>query len=171
MCSNMNIALKQSKAIEDFFEHPQEGTILTRILKEKIRLDPSSHVDTYEQGVKKARNTKFVFVEHDQTVIIKTSCDIYVTPYIVKSNMLGFAWAKNLPHGEFFEYFVNRLFDTGIMNKISRKYLIKPKADCTETRQFVSMGFTNIVSAFVLLVLASCSAVVIGLVECMVKRC
>ena len=83
--------------------------------------------------------------------------------------MIGFAWEKNLPHGEFFEYFIKKLVESGVMNKMARNYLSKPRSDCATSGEFVSMGFTNTISAFVMLLVASMAALAICLAECLLK--
>ena len=52
---------------------------------------------------------------------------------------------------------------------MSRQY-IKPRSDCGTSGEFISMGFTNIVSAFVMLLGASLAAVVFCVAEFLVKR-
>ena len=76
---------------------------------------------------------------------------------------------KNLPHGQFFTYFVNNLRENGVLEKLARKYILKPRSDCGTSGEFVSVGFTNTLSAFVMLIVASLVAIAVCVSECLVK--
>ena len=51
--------------------------------------------------LEKALKENYIYVEFDQPIyeLIQNSCDIYVIPHVVTSEMVAIAWRKNLPHG------------------------------------------------------------------------
>ena len=65
------------------------------------------------------------------------------------------SWSKHLPHRHFFDYFINKMKETGQMDRILKKWQAKPRSDCGGDGEFVSMGlclcfygFSNHLSSF-----------------------
>ena len=127
-------------------------------------------MDSYTQGLEKVLTEKYIYIEFDQPVydIIKNRCDIYVIPHIVTSEMICFAWGKNVPQGRFFEYFINQIKEKGVIERLERTYLTHPRFDCGMDG---SLGFTNTISAFTMLTVALVASLAVLGIEHLVKFC
>ena len=159
-------------AISNMFATANEGTLFRSIYEEKMKEDPSSFVDSTEEGLQKAKTEKYAFIWYDQSIyaLIKEKCEIYAIPSVVNAEMIGIVWAKNLPHGSFFEHFIKKLDESALADKMVRQYLLKPNSDCATSGEFSSMGFTNTISAFAMLLLALGLAISIAVGECIFKK-
>ena len=172
LLTDYKVGTLDGSAEQDMFANANEGTNFKKIYEEKMRQHSGSFVDTYEQGVEEVMKEKFVFIGYEPAIlnIMDGTCKMLRIPNPVTRINLGFAWAKDLPHGQFFSYFLQNLEEKGVLDKLSRQYTKQPRPDCGGSGEFISMGFTNIVSAFVMLLLASVAAIVFCLAECLAKK-
>lgn len=114
-------------------------------------------------------NEKFVFVTNDINGNSLFDCNFTKLPGTVGTQPLGYAWTKNLPHGDFFSYFLRNFKEIGILNKIISEFMEEERSDCL-TSTFSSTGLTNIISAFVILFGAAVGALALCIGECLLKR-
>ena len=172
LLSDSKVGTRDGGAEQDMFVNTNGGTIFKKIFDEKMSQDPDAFVETLEQGVKKVVNEKFVLVGYELAIleIAYGQCKMLRIPRPISKTNLGVAWAKDLPHGQLFSYFLQNLGEQGILDKLARHYVNKPRSDCGASGEFISMGFTNIISAFVMLLLASVAAVVLCVAECLAKK-
>ena len=93
---------------------------------------------------------KYAFVWTVEVVydLNKDNCDLLDIPYAVNTGQLAFAWPNHLPHRHYFNHFINKMKETGQMDRILKKWMPKPRSDCGASGEFVSMGLDNMISAF-----------------------
>ena len=171
IASDFKICTIEGTAAEDLFKEAQDGTIFKQVHDEKILENPESLVQTVDKALKKIKNEKYVFFYYKTSVIkeINDKCEILSLPGAEGSWYLGYIWGKNLPHGQFFSYFTNKLGEEGVLHKLKQKYVARPRSDCATTTEFVSMGFSNIISAFAMLCTAGIAAVAVCVLELFVN--
>ena len=99
----------------------------------------------------------------------KDNCDFLDIPFDVNTGILGMVWSKHLPHRSFFTYFINKMIETGQMDRILKKWLPKPKDDCGSNGEFVSMGLENMVSAFAMILTAVVFAFLLLMLEVVMR--
>ena len=89
-----SIGTLENTALTDLFENALEDTIYNKIYNEKIKPNPFSTVESYVKGLEKALKENYIYVEFDQPIyeLIQNSCDIYVIPHVVSSEMVAIAW-------------------------------------------------------------------------------
>ena len=145
----------QGSSILDNFLYAPLNSIERKLAEEKIRQDPSNMVSTIEEGLVKAKNEKYAFVWTTDVIyeLSKDNCDFLDIPYDVDKGLIVMAWSKHLPHRHFFDYFINKMKETGQMDRILKKWQAKPRSDCGANGEFVSMGMENTISAFAMMVL------------------
>ena len=165
--SDFNICTLDGTTEADLFKKAQDGTIFKHIFDEKIQRNPGSLVDTVDQGLEKVKNEKNVFFFSKASVIgkINDKCEVLSLPGAEGTWYLAYIWDKNLPHGKFFSHFTNTLGEEGVLHKLEQKFVARPRSDCAATTEFVSMGFSNIISAFAMLFTAGITAVVVCVFE------
>ena len=153
------------------FSMAKDGTLFNRIFNEKINKNPFSNVDTLQDGLQKAKTEKYAFVYFDHVVnyLTKSNCDLFVIPYVISTDMIGIVWGQNSTHGQFFEHFIKKLDENGVLDKMAKKHLPKPRSDCGSLQEFVSMGFSNTISAFAMLFVSSLVALSLFVFECLSK--
>ena len=172
IASDFKICTVEGTTEADLFKKAQDGTIFKQVYDEKILENQGSLVETVDQALKKIINEKFVFFYSKASVInrINDKCEILSLAGAEGSWYLAYIWGKNLPHGQFFSYFTNTLGEEGVLNKLEQKYVAKPRSDCAATTEFVSMGFSNIISAFAMLFTAGMAAVAVCVLELFVNK-
>ena len=130
-----------------------------------IRDDPSCLVDSIEAGLAKAKKEKYAFVYGTNVIKDRNmdNCHLINIPGAISTEYVSIAWSKNLPHRHFLNYFINKMKETGQLDRIMQKWLNKPKADCGE--QDESTGIQNTVSIFTLLGLSLVLSALVFLIE------
>ena len=159
-------------SILDTFLYGPPGSIHLQLAEEIIKKDSTNMPATIEEALAKAKNERYAFVWTTDVIyaINQDNCDFLDIPYDVNSGMLTMAWNKHLPHRHFFNYFINKMIETGQMNRMKKKWLPKPKIDCGTNGEFVSMGIENMISAFAMILIAVILAVFILTLEIIVRR-
>ena len=90
----------------------------------------------------------------------KDNCDLLDIPFTVNSGQLSMAWSKHLPHRHYFDHFINKMKESGQIDRILRKWMPKPRSDCGYNGEFVSMGLDNMISAFAMVAFGIIFAIV-----------
>ena len=146
--SNFKLGYVKGTAISDMFKKGEYGTIFKRIYDAKIKKTPTSIVDNISEGLEKIISEKYVLVEERSFImdLIKDNCDVLALPNPVSQAHLGYIWNKNLPHGQFFSHFINRMREGGVLDALRRKYTARQRSDCGTPDTFTSVGFVNIIA-------------------------
>ena len=74
------------------------------------------------------------------------------------------------PLGWYFSQFINKIEETGILEKFRIKYLESPISDRVKSDQFFSMGLFNIISAFAMLMVAFIFGIMVSLTEYLMEK-
>ena len=165
--SDFKICTVQGTTEADLFKKAKDGTIFKQVFDDKILDNQGSFVETVDQALEKIKNEKYVFFYSKASVInqINDKCEVLSLPGAEGTWYLAYIWDKNLPHGQFFSYFTNTLGEEGVLHKLENKFIARPRTDCAATTEFVSMGFSNIISAFAMLFTAGIAAVAVCVLE------
>ena len=118
--SDYMIGSVNGSAILDVFLFAQTDSIHLKITEEKIKKDPKNIPSSIEEGLLKAKQERYAFVWTTDVVnrVNQDSCDFVEIPDEVSSGHLGFGWNKDLPHRHFFDFFINKMKETGQMKRI-----------------------------------------------------
>ena len=108
---------------------------------------------TINQGIDLVKTEEYAFVYQSDSVrsIIKDHCDITEIPFDVSSGSLGMVWKKQFSYKHLFNYYINKMKETGHLNKILRKYLVKFNQECENSNEFISVKIQNVFPAFLLI--------------------
>eukprot|EP00092_Neocalanus_flemingeri_P102530 GFUD01131155.1.p1 GENE.GFUD01131155.1~~GFUD01131155.1.p1 ORF type:complete len:204 (+),score=21.62 GFUD01131155.1:76-612(+) len=157
------IGTRKGTAEYDSFSRSPKGTTHRRVFDEFMARDEGLLTNTLEEGVENAIKGKYAFVYIPESVYaISNNCELKELPQIVNKMHNAMAWNKHLPHRHFFNYFLNKMVETGQVDRIGRKYITQARKDCESSGEFFSMGFENVLSAFCL-ILFGITAGTIGL--------
>ena len=167
LSSDFQIGSVNGSAILDGFLRAPAGSIHDKIAKKKIKNNPESVPDTIEEGLMKAKEEKYAFVWSTDTIygFNQDNCDFVEIPDEVSGGHLGIGFTKDLPHTQFFDFFINKMKETGQMKRILRKWLPKPREDCNAAAGFLSLGLDNLISAFAMFVGVLFLAIILALLE------
>ena len=170
--SDFKLGYLRGTSTSDMFEKAKVGTIYQKIYEQKVKGNPESLNDVFKDGLDKVMSEKYIFVTFAPPVIamIKDKCDILPLPNPVSKKDNGYIWDKDLPQGQFFTYFINKMGEEGVLDKFRAKYLATPRSDCGTLDQFVSLGFVNIISAFAMLIGAYIVSILVCISECLFKH-
>ena len=71
-------------AISQMFANANEGTLFRSIYEENMKEDPSSFVDSTEEGLQKSKIKKYALIWFDQSIyaLINENCEIYAIPML-----------------------------------------------------------------------------------------
>ena len=167
LASDYQVGSVNGSAILDGFLRARPGSIHETIANKKIRKNPSSIPDSIEEGLIKAKQEKYAFVWSTDTIygINQDNCDFVEIPDEVSGGHLGIGFTQDLPHAQFFDFFINKMKETGQMKRILRKWLPKPREDCNAAAGFLSLGLDNLISAFAMFVVVLLLAIILALFE------
>ena len=154
--TSYGIGSVRGTSILDNFLYAPPGSIEQAVAEQKIRKDPSTMVGSIQEGLEKAKKEKYAFVWTTDVIfeMNKDNCDFLNIPYDVDKGLIAMAWSRNLPHRHFFDFFINKMKETGQLDRILKKWQAKPRSDCGAAGEFVSMGLENMISGFALVGLA-----------------
>ena len=167
--SDFKFGYLKGTATSDMFKKAQEGTIFQKIFDEKVKQNPGSLVDNYSEVPEKVLNEKYIFVGFAPSVIELIECEILPLSTPVRKDDIGYVWSKDLPHGQFFTHYINKIGEEGVLDKFRRQHSVKPRSDCTNSDMFMSVGFVNIISAFAMLLVANIVGLMLCIAECLWK--
>ena len=125
-------------AVLGSFLDGQENSIHLELAEKIIKKDSTNMPASIEDGLEKAKKEKYAFVWPTDVIhaMNQDNCDFLDIPYDVNSYSLSMAWKKHLPHKHFFNYFIQKMIETGQMNRIHSKWLPKPRSDCGANGEF-----------------------------------
>ena len=89
-------------------------------------------------------------------------------PYEFATTKTGFSFPKNSPYLQLFDYYIIRLQERGILERIIKKHTPQPR-DCN-TSSAKAIGYESCFFAFLLLLLGSLFGIVLLIVECFWKK-
>ena len=145
--------------------YPKVISALSSTAAEIIRRDPACLVDSIEAGLAKAKKEKYAFVWATDAVkdTNMNNCNLIIIPEPIHSAYTSIAWSKNFSHQHFFNYFINKMKETGQLDRIVQKWLNKPRPDCEAHEE--STGIQNTVSIFTLLGVSVILSALVFLIE------
>ena len=148
-------------AVQDWFE----DVILHNLLYPNT--DIITPVDSIEAGLNKARKEKYAFTCRSFYFKENKDCDFISIPGVIASFHQSIIWSKNWPHRHFFGYFLNKMKETGQIDRIVQKWLGKAESDCKVVEK--STGIESTVSGFALLLLGLIISTIMLLIEILVS--
>ena len=96
---------------------------------------------------------------------VKDSCTIMEIPYNLNQYDIGFGFPKHFPFIDLFNYFISKNFENGNLKRIKEKWLKKTSKVCGSSTQLDSMGFDNVVSAFILIIIGIVITIIVFIIE------
>ena len=165
--TDYTISSVNGSAFLDMFLQAPPGSIHATIGSEIILKDAFGAPNSIEEGLKRAKEENFAFVWAADVINGKNqeNCDFVDIPDVVGSGDLGIGYSKGLPHRHIFNYFINKMKETGQLKRIIRKWLPKPREDCNAAAAFISLGLENMISAFAMFTAIAVLAVVVAFFE------
>ena len=167
LASDYKIGSVNGSAFLDVFLLAPPGSIHSKIAMQKIKNNPKSVPDSIEESLLKAKQERYAFVWSTDVIngVNQDNCDFVEIPDEVSSGHLGIGFNKDLPQRHFFNFFINKMKETGQMKRILRKWLPKPREDYNAAAGFLSLGLDNLISAFAMFMGVALLAIFMALLE------
>ena len=165
--TDFGIGSIQGSAVLDKFLYAPEGSTHLKVAEEIVKQDPSNMPASFDEAMEKTKAGKYAFVWTVEVVydLNKDNCDLLDIPFAVNTGQLAFAWPNHLPHRHYFDHFINKMKETGQMDRILTKWMPKPRSDCGANGEFVSMGLDNMISAFAMVAGGCITAIFVLIIE------
>jgi hypothetical protein len=149
-----------------------KNSIKYRVRQELMKNDDI--VKNIEEGVERIRNNrKYAFIWDKTTMIphmTNDNCEFMDIKFDLGSNILAMAWNPNLPHRYILDHYINKMKESGQLDRIIRKWQPLEQSGCWQSKEFKKMGLENMVFAFALVVGAVALASLLFLGELLVRH-
>ena len=98
---------------------------------------------------------KYSILAYGETLmsLIEDRCSIVEIPYDVATYDVSLGLPNHSPYADIFNYFIKKNIENGNLDRIKTKWSKTAKGGCRRSQNVDSMGFDNVVSAFIMLIL------------------
>ena len=129
--------------------------------------DETLLTDTVEEGLEMAKNKDYAFIWNTDAVyaLTKDNCDYLAIPQDIMTGYSVIAWNKHLPYKRLFNHYINKLKQSGLMNRILQKHVPKPRSDCGSADAFRGISLNKAFTLFLMLALGGLLAILILVLE------
>ena len=142
-----------SGATYDGFFLAPEGSIKRRVADQLMKPNPDTKLKTYEEAHNKILNERFAFIYSSQRMNGKNNdnCLFAKIPGDVGSFQVALGFPKKFIYASLLNQAIKQSNENGQMDRILKKWVVKPRADCVSGSAFESMGIDNVISAFAII--------------------
>ena len=114
-------------------------------------------------------NERFAYVESVKlmNVLNKDNCLFTQIPYEFKIYRVAIGFSKTFPYASLFNNAISQAKEAGSLQRILKKWAIKTRTDCNSGTGFESMGWENVISAFVMIG----GGLLLSLLVCCIEIC
>ena len=156
-----------SGATYDGFFLAPKGSVKRRVAEEIMKPNPGTKLKTYEEAHNKILNERFAFIYSSQRMNgeNKDNCLFAKIPGNVGSFQVALGFPKKFMYASLLNQAIKQSNENGQMNRILKKWVAKPRADCISGSGFESMGIENVISAFAIVGVAVVLSFLVLIVE------
>ena len=115
-----------------------------------MKKNPGAKIEAYEHAHEKLLNEKFAFISSTNQMFSKNSdnCLFAEMSFGIGSFQVALGFPKKFPYAEIINKVIRESKENGQLDRILKKWAVKPRKDCTSGSGFASMGIENVISAF-----------------------
>ena len=137
-------------AIYDDIFHAPLGSIKRKIADKIVDNNRNVKLETYEQAHKMILEENFAYVSSikEMNAKNKENCLFVQIPHEIQSFQVALGYPKHFPYAALFDKVIRQTKENGQMDRILKKWVVKPRSDCVTGTGFESMGLANLILAF-----------------------
>ena len=166
------IGTKNGSAILNGFFQSPVGSIRREIAEKLIRKNPHTMVPGRKEGIEKMLKEKYALMATSQEIryLSDDDCLFMEIPFNIHTYIVAFAFPKQFPFLDLFNYFITKNIDNGILQRIKIKWFGDGRSMCAAAVNLDSMGFDNVISAFFMIIGGIIITLVIFCIELFLGR-